>query len=369
MIRAEYVHANDREIYMSNIMDDDNAFFESQFNTLAYYDKQRKDILMFESVKDNAELNYITESENNVFTKIGDKIIEILKRTKKFITDTIDKVKMMFTKKENVPKKILAAAKKDPATQAIKVRNLIASGDMCIEDFKSISGFYKEIDDVLAEMKKANADPKSLQGRINKAKDRFDKAAKVAAYGGAFAGSILTIGKICQMISSKKHEELSRDMCKISDMDRKTASNIEEINRRLCKRNSDDNIHDKRTMMGVLAACASAKDRVCNGAISRRTKVLNAFSHMTESIATRLDKNSPLHNTAMKHTVSKMQENRINARHYRANANRMDREIRAKNEAQARRQARVKKQYKLNFDARGNITGKTKTINKYEREA
>lgn len=278
MIDVSFIHAKDHENDYEIQIEKDMAFIESKLSDIAYYNAKMNDLIFFEE-SENPEMKVYTEGVLDGLQAIGKRILDMVARIKNFFTDAIANLKEMIWGKSDTVNKIKAEINKDPKKASLQIHNLVSSGKMSVDDFKSLSGYYKEIDNVLDQLKKDSADPKSLKAKIYKAEDKVKKGAKIAV---EVAGGALTIHKALQLFqqhdpskdksleNAQKESELRLD--KISKMSRFVSNpdNKEEMEK--C-----------RTRASILAQATASVERTTQGYVKRQTKARVNLLKMMDS--------------------------------------------------------------------------------------
>lgn len=272
MINISYVHGcdhlNDHELEAKS----DAAYISSKLSDILYYESKISDLDFFgESESD--EMKLMTEGVLDGLQAIGKKIIEIVSRIKKFFTDAISNLKEKVWGKDDTIKKIKAEINKDPKKASLQIRNLVDSGKMSIDDFRGLSGYYKEIDNVLDQLEKDNCNPESLKAKLYKAEDKVKKGAAVIVSVGAVATAMVSINKFLQQY---KKEDPLKDKG-LQDIQKQTDIRLMKV-QRLAQAISNPNTSNPdemkkcRTRASVLAQAAVSLERTTEGYVSRRTK-------------------------------------------------------------------------------------------------
>ena len=330
MIRYEYIHEFDDEIEQYERMKSDIAFFNEQFDALSYYDRQMRDAVLFNEGALEQEL--IMEGVKDAFSSIGEKIIKIINRVKKFISDTFQKFKTAAWEKKDDAKKLKMLSKKDPEL-AKRATIAVKEGNLKLNDFKDLSTFYKEIDSVLDQIEKGDVDPNSLKGKINSAKEKFDSGAKTLAVVAGVAGSVLTIYKFAQLFKNKSNEN-NRTLEQMRDAAEVQANKMQRMASAIHTAPADDReFQALRRKASVLSYATAQYEQVTNGAISRRTKMKYALNKTLDSAISIFGKvNNTVHSDAVDSALGDIKtERQRNMRNIKDYQNSIDKRRRGQN--------------------------------------
>lgn len=292
MIRYNYIHALDDDILMQEQAEEDSLFFEKAINNIAFYSKKCEMMEMFHESAD--EFDLVMESVGDGLRKIGEKILSIIERVKNFIKDTFQKLKTASWERKDVDQKLAKLVKEDPAL-ADKVKVAVRNGDLELNDFKDLATFYKTIDDVMSNLEKGDIDPKSVKGRIEKAKQTLEKHAQTIILVGSVAGGILTCKKLYDAFH-KENTANGRELEQMRGLAEKQADKMEKFGKAL------DNIETSRTgdlsqiqsKASIMAYLTGQYEQVTYGCIRKRTQFqYNLFKTVDRAM------------DAMKHDVTK----------------------------------------------------------------
>ena len=269
MISRDYIHSMDEISDIERTYSNTMAFIENCFMDAKIFNIKKSDLEFFdEYTSESAE--YIREGVTAAIKKIGDKIIEIVKRCKKFIKDKLSDLKNLKWRMSSDEKKIDTAIAKNPAL-ADDIKIAIADGNIKISDIKDIKTFYDEVENIMNDMKKDQINPKSLKGRFEKAKKKLANAEKpikaVLTLSASALGLYLTYRQIKKLKSeSDNHIE---DVAKNSD------SILDKIT---TERNALENIMERdpsnktASKMALLAEMTTETERISGKNISLVTQ-------------------------------------------------------------------------------------------------
>lgn len=284
MINRSYIHAYDNVDKYENIINEDITYIEYTLDEIKYYEQKIDNLLFIEGAESENVLLY-TEGVSELIKSVGNRILDIIKRINKFFSDTIKNIKDLCWNKKDTIDKIKAEVNEDPAKASKKIHNLISEGKLSVDDFRSLAGYYKEVDNVLDQLKKDSADPKSLMAKIDKAEDRFNKAKKGLLLGAEIAGAALTVHKFIQIF--QKNDPLKDGTLKdASEITERELFKIREMNSGLNSTdpNDVDALKRCRTKASVLAHASASVERTSNGFVRRRTKATAALWGMTDKV-------------------------------------------------------------------------------------
>lgn len=268
MIREKYIHGNRDDINQYNMYCENTAFFRNELESLDYYSRKYDDAIFFNESAEEIEL--IEESVTDVIRTIGNKIIEIIKKVRDFIKNIFQKIKTASWEGKSDERKLELLAKKNPDL-AKRANVALKEGKINLNEFKDLGTFYRTIDDVLDEIEKSDIDPNSLKGKITKAKEKFEAAAKPLATVAGVAGSIMTIYKFAQLFK-KTHKDNDSSLEKMRDSAEVEALKLERMNNILIRNRDAEDVKNLKSKAAVLAYATSQYEQVTNSAISARTK-------------------------------------------------------------------------------------------------
>lgn len=194
MINTSFIHACD-DMYMIESAYEANAKeIHELAGTLDALNQQRRDLQAFGIFTESKE-EYFTEGVTNVIETLGKKILEIIQHFKDTMSDIFRKWKERSWQKKDDVQKLREIEKRDPKAAA-KLQIAIEKGTLDMNKYKDIDAFFKNIDEIIDKIDKANVDPKSLKGRLNKAKEKLEKNQKTIAAVAASLGLVVTAGTI-----------------------------------------------------------------------------------------------------------------------------------------------------------------------------
>ncbi len=151
------------------------------------------------------KMSIVYESEKkNIFTRVGEMIIAIYNKFVEVIDNIIDKIKTYTFKKKSDLQKLDILLKKHPdlKNEAIAAFN---EGALDLSDVRSLKELDSTFDEILKLARKQDIDPKSLKGKWEKAKEKFDKDSSkwgVVKVAGAVT-TVLTAATVVKTFTDK----------------------------------------------------------------------------------------------------------------------------------------------------------------------
>lgn len=149
------------------------------------------------SVPESMMMVYESEKKG-IFTRIGEMVVTLYNKFIEVIDKIIDTVKSYSFKKKSDLQKLDILLKKHPELkdEAIAAFN---KGALDLSDVRSLKELDSTFDEILKMAKKKDIDPKSLRGKWEKAKEKFEKdekawgVVKVAAATTAVIGAAVAL--------------------------------------------------------------------------------------------------------------------------------------------------------------------------------
>ena len=209
MVNIAYIHAKDEEYSVALESKTNNDFFESCIEDMNLLQKRYENNKMF--VESDIYTNdVIMEGAKEIITKFGERIRKIIDACINFVKQKVEAFqKFLWDRKDKT--KVLEKLVAENPEKASKLELMIDSGKISYTDFRSISDFYKNIDEVMKEIEKGDA--KSARGKLEKTKDNIEKAANVVIGTAAVVTAITTISMGAdKLISSLKNKKNDTDI-------------------------------------------------------------------------------------------------------------------------------------------------------------
>ena len=187
-------------IDMDAALNEYNSFMEScdneidtmftEFNMM--HEKVMLESEIMDSVPEDMMMVYEAE-KSNIFTKIGEKIIDIFKKIIELIDKGIDKLKDLSFKHKSELQKAEIIAKKYPNFKN-QILKSAEAGDLDLKDINSLKDLEKVYDEIVKLSKQKDADPKSLKAKWDNAKEKFKKDIESKAKTADSVNKFLTAG-------------------------------------------------------------------------------------------------------------------------------------------------------------------------------
>lgn len=211
MINLEYINGSidleihsifkPYELFMESCENDINKIF-AEFGILE--EKVTLESAIMGSVPESMMMVYESEKKN-IFTKIGEMIVTVYNKFVELVDKVIDTIKTHAFKKKTDLQKLEIILKNHPdlKNEAIAAFN---EGALDLSDVRSFKELDSTFDEILKMAKKKDVDPKTLRGKWEKAKEKFEKGEKswkmVATVAGA-TGAVITTTVALKSFNSK----------------------------------------------------------------------------------------------------------------------------------------------------------------------
>ena len=228
---------------MEAALNDYNSFMESCDNEInnmfAEFNMMHEKVMLESEIMDSVpeDMMMVYEAEkSNIFTKIGEKIIAIFKKLAELIDKGIEKIKELSFKGKTDMQKLNLLIKKNPSLKD-KIIGSYETGDLDMKDLQNL----KELEDTFAEImklsKKADADPKSLSAKWEKAKEKYEKTEEAISKRADSVKKVLTVGTTIALLGAsmaKAKKDLAEHKTRIKEyeaealeyMDSRNKSNV-----------------------------------------------------------------------------------------------------------------------------------------------
>ena len=163
----------DKSLAFENYIESTSNELDQLYNTFAMkYNKVMVERSITESALDEDTANELYAESTNIVAKIGEAIIAMAKKIKKYIEDLIQKASGFYKKTDL--EKLEAVIKKNPDV-ADPLREAFTSGKLNLHDAKSIKEIEDAYMDLLKFAKRKDVDPKTLSGKVEIFKDKCKK--------------------------------------------------------------------------------------------------------------------------------------------------------------------------------------------------
>lgn len=144
----------------------------------------------------------------NLCKNIGNKIMEIIQKAMDFVSGIAHRIAhTSWTRSSNVEKFQQIARKNPKAAEQVKIA--VAAGELDFMSYSDFADFYKNIDKILAEIKTAHADPKTIRGKWQKLKHKYLTAENIrtaATVIGTVVTATVSIITIVHKLENDKKE-------------------------------------------------------------------------------------------------------------------------------------------------------------------
>lgn len=132
--------------------------------------------------EEDEEKRLMLEAEgNNVFTKIGEKVIELGKKVVEFLKNCIDKITNLSFKSKKDIDKVELLCKEYPNLRDEIVCSF-QKGELDVSSARSLRELENTYEEIVKLSKKADVTPGSLQDKWNKAVKKFENAEKTPVF-------------------------------------------------------------------------------------------------------------------------------------------------------------------------------------------
>jgi len=167
------IRVNDDINAIFNIIKESNDTIKSLIND---YITENENQMMNEAVGlfiEGEDEKALEKKSSGIFDKIGEVILAVFKKIQELISKIIRAIKDVFYKLAPVEKK-LDMIKKDNPEIANKVIAEIDAGNLSVMDIKNLAEVEKAYNQILEDAKKKEVDAKTLRGKAEAFKNKFD---------------------------------------------------------------------------------------------------------------------------------------------------------------------------------------------------
>lgn len=243
--------------------------------------------------EENEEKRLLLEAEgDNIFAKIGEKVIELGKRVVEFIKSCIDKItNLSFKSKKDIDKLELLC--KEYPNLKDEIICSFNKGELDVSSARSLRELEATYEELCKMSKNASVTPGSMQDKWNKAVEKFEKAEKspILTVGKAIASGISVYFAIRtfrgESLKVKNNEqEYLKKASEMNDMMSRTINDLKNTQTPEGKNYISDNMSKlevtyraQKYLAGEYTAAAgkSAKviDKISNAIVSAVSKLSN----------------------------------------------------------------------------------------------
>jgi hypothetical protein len=253
---------------------------------------QRNDMLELGIYEESAD-SYFEESVKDAVTKLGEKILEILNRIKEFIKNIPNAFKEAKFSKADVDKKADMIRKADPARYE-QLQVYVEEGLLDLNSFESMKDYYKNVDDLIDELKKKDVNEKSLRGKLEKVKKGIEKngdTIKTISIIVGIVGTGATLALTWRRFRNAGDDRLAREEQLQANAAQKRVQELERV-QRMIDNPGANNIDMNANTRGYVTAQLAAE-------LERTTKInISAVTRLRLAIWRRFDATiGRIHNT------------------------------------------------------------------------
>jgi hypothetical protein len=271
MINTAYINGFAGVIEDTKLYEETVNSIEDIVNPLRILKMQREDQMDLGIYEESAD-DYYEESAKDTITKLGSKIIEILNRIKDFIKNIPNMIKDVKFTKSNVEKKADMIRKEDPKRYE-QLQVYVEKGLLDFNTFDSMKDYYKNVDDLIDELKKKDVNEKSLKGKLEKVKKGIEKNQDTIKTVSVLVGIVGTGAAIAvnwKKFKSYGDDKLQTDTRNQSDAAFKRVQELEMVQRSIDHPTIEmTSAHTKGYVAAQLAAELERNTRVNISAASK----------------------------------------------------------------------------------------------------
>lgn len=154
------------EEFLESCMDD---FYTDVAESVSVLDEMQLEFDIFE--EKSTQPATVVAKKKNIFERVGQTIISLFEKLADFIDNILTKLKSISFKRKSDTQKLEVLIKKHPELKQ-EVIAAVDSGLLNMKDFES----FRELDRAFDQIMKMNADPKTLEGKWNAAKRKFERS-------------------------------------------------------------------------------------------------------------------------------------------------------------------------------------------------
>lgn len=292
------IRVNDDINAIFNIIKESNDTIKSLIND---YITESENQMMNEAVGlfiEGEDEKVLEKKSSGIFDKIGEVILAVFKKIQELISKIIRAIKDVFYKLAPVEKK-LDMIKKDNPEIANKVIAEIDAGNLSVMDIKNLAEVEKAYNQILEDAKKKEVDAKTLRGKAEALKNKFDDF--LSDKNGSLTklkniGTVITVATSIIFIKTNmdKYIKTNMDAQKASsewfDIAKKTVQDMKKLGGDYEKA-LDPDLHTKAEIVanisnamqgnfGKIVTDSNTKMKFLNGIM---TKVMGYLGHDTDA--------------------------------------------------------------------------------------
>ena len=237
------------------------------------------------SIPENMQMVYESEKKN-FFERVGEMVVAIYKKFVEFIDKIIDKIKTYSFSKKSDLQKLETLLKHHPD---LKDEAIVAfqEGALDFSDVRSLKELDSTFDEILKMARKKDIDPKTLRGKWEKAKEKFEKidqstVVKVAKATSVVIGAAVAIKTLPAVLANHKNR-CDKDKQEARERQANVLDTLKHI------QNEDgENVVTEDTGIGTLIVQMNRELNGYHGAV--QGKNLSTVSKFVNAIAKFVDK-------------------------------------------------------------------------------
>lgn len=174
---------------------------------------------VIESGDDSSFQIFMEKEGQNIFAKIGNAIIDMVKKIVQFITNKVDKLKDYKLDKKlekNIDKAFASATPEEKKDIEALLKEGLSNGLVSIKDLTELSKINQAYNDLLKSIADSKVDPKSLKGKAKSLNDMLKKANESGVVNAAKAitavGGAIGVGYILKknILDARNSAETAR---------------------------------------------------------------------------------------------------------------------------------------------------------------
>lgn len=292
MINTAYIHENDFLVECMQEYNENAEDIQHIMGKLSVDLSRQKDMKALGIYMEDAD-DYFTESVGSAISALGDKILNLLEKLKTMIKDFSDRLMGRKKIETEVNSKIDKLRKENPKL-ADKLEIKLSESDFKIDNVKDLNEYYKNVDELIERLKKDDVDPKTIQGKFEKVKEKLEKNSNAIKSATAIIGAAISVGTLAFKLKDAK-----KTCSDVAAQERHTAaqanlnlSNQKEMVKFLRDKKANGDT-TATTKLKLFAEMVNHKNLVTgrnlNGLEKLGMKILQAAGDLVENAASRAD--------------------------------------------------------------------------------
>lgn len=228
--------------------------------------------------EDPKKIEYIEEAVSDMVKAVGNKIIAIFNKVKEFLSNLKDKFSSIFIKRESDVKKLDRIVKAHPE---LKDEILMHGKDLELRDYQSLKDLNRAFEEILKMSEKDKVDPKSLKGRWEKAKQKFESKSNMIVLVSGTLSAALVIATYRSKIKEAKNRlgNAEMSMQELKDKAYKSlTSRIDGINANGGSHKRVEDMGKVETMLNIYRECMGKNTEAVTQGLSTINKFTNRMA-------------------------------------------------------------------------------------------